>query len=90
MLLLAKFRNEKMNCLRLFVVVYNDVVVMEMMSTTELSRERRSKVIEELLEFDRSLLMTVDTVFKNKLPSAYGEHTSTPTNLPSEENFSFA
>lgn len=51
------------------------------MSSTELSREKsqfladqmRSKVIEELLEFDRSLLMTVETVLKNKLPSADGE-----------------
>ena len=59
------------------------------MKSSELSRERRSKVIEELLEFDRSLLMTVDTIFKNKLPSADGEPTSTPTNLPSEENVSY-
>ena len=35
--------------------------------------EKRAKLIEELLEFDRSLLVTVDTAFKNRLPSADGQ-----------------
>ena len=60
---------------------HTSTVAMTCVSFTELSREKsqfladqmRSKVIEELLEFDRSLLMTVETVLKNKLPSADGE-----------------
>ena len=38
--------------------------------STELEEEKRSKVVQEIEEFDRSLLVAVDTVFKDKLPSA--------------------
>ena len=34
--------------------------------------------MEELLDFDRSLLVTVETMLKNKLPSAEGECVSLP------------
>ena len=40
---------------------------------TELVEEKRSQVVQEIEEFDRSLLVAVETVFKDKLPSADSE-----------------
>ena len=38
-----------------------------------MEQEKRSQVIQEILDFDHSLLMNVETVYKDKLPSADGK-----------------
>ena len=42
-------------------------------TTAALEQERRSKFIQEIEAFDHSLLVTVETVVKETLPSADGE-----------------